>query len=83
MLRRNLPQKGSILGTSSPSVAEQGIWSGDEGIGGTWSCGDLELLGGGEVEEGGEEVVGVGVWGVVVSGVWADVGLLPADWEEL
>lgn len=64
MLRRNLPQKGSILGISSPSTVELGIWSGEEGIGGTWSCGDLELLGGGEVEEGGgggEEVVGVGV----------------------
>lgn len=32
-------------------------------MGGTWSCGGLELLGGGEVEEGGggEVVVGVGV----------------------
>lgn len=62
MLRLSLPQNGSILGTSSPSAVEQGLWSGDEGMGGTWSCGDLELLGGGEVEEGGgEEVVGVGV----------------------
>lgn len=63
MLRLSLPQKGSIRGTSSPSAVEQGLWSGDEGMGGTWSCGGLELLGGGEVEEGGggEEVVGVGV----------------------
>lgn len=83
MLRRSFPQKGSILGTSSPSAVEQGLWSGDEGMGGTWSCVGLELLGGGEVEEGGgggEEVVGVGVCGV---GVWADVGLLPAEWEVL
>lgn len=62
MLRRSLPQKGSILGNSSPSAVGQGLWSGDEGMGGTCSCGDLELLGGGEVEEGGgEDVIGVGV----------------------
>lgn len=79
MLRLSLPQNGSILGTSSPSAVKQRLRSGDEGIGGTWSCGGFELLGGGEVEEGGGEVVvGVGVWGV-----WADVGLLAADWEVL
>ena len=53
-------------------------------MGGAWSCGDLQLFGGGEVEEGGgggEEAVGVGVRGVGVCGVWADVGLLAADWE--
>lgn len=85
MLLLSLPQNGSILGTSSPSAVEQGLWSRDEGMGGTWSCGGLELLGGGEVEEGGggEVVVGVGVWGVGVRGVWADVGLLAADWEVL
>ncbi len=84
MLRLNLPQKGSILGNSSPSAAEQGLWSGDGGMEGAWSCSGLELLGGGEVEEGGgEELVGVGVWGVGVWGVWADVGLLAADWEAL
>lgn len=79
MLRLSLPQNGSILGSSSPSAVKQGLRSGDEGMGGTWSCGGLELLGGGEVEGvGGEVVVGVGVWGV-----WADVGLLVADWEVL
>lgn len=53
-------------------------------MGGAWSCGDLELFGGGEVEDGGgEHVVGVGVWGVGVCGVWADVGLLAADWDVL
>lgn len=86
MLRRCFPQKGSILGTSSPSAVGPGHWSGNEGMGGAWSCGDLELLGGGEVEEGGgggEEVVGVGVWGVGVWGLWADVGLLAADWDVL
>lgn len=64
MLRLSLPQNGSILGTSSPSAVEQGLWSGEDGMGGAWSCGVLALLGGGEVEErgrGGEEVVGVGV----------------------
>lgn len=79
MLRLSLPQKGSILGSSSPSAFKQGLRSGDEGVGETWSCGGLELLGGGEVEGGGGDVVvGVGVWGV-----WADVGLLVADWEVL
>lgn len=75
MLRRSLPQNGSILGSSSPSVVEQGLWSGDDGVVGVWSCGSLELLlGGGEVEEGGgEDDVGV----------CPDVGLLAADWEEL
>lgn len=53
-------------------MAEQGIWSGEEGTGEPWSWGDLELLAGGEVQEGGGsggggggggggEVVGVGV----------------------
>lgn len=87
MLRLSFPQKGSILWTSSPSAV--GLWSGDEGMGGTWSWGVLELLGGGEIDEegreggGGEEAVGVGVWGVGVRGVWADVGLLAADWDML
>lgn len=76
MLRLSLPQNGSFLGASSPSAVEQGLCSGDEGMGGTWSCSGFELLGVGEVEEGGEVVVGVGV-----RGVWADVGLLVADWE--
>lgn len=84
MLLRSFPQKGSIFGTSSPSAAGHGLCSGEDGVRGVWSCGDLGLLGGGEVEEnGGEVVVGVGVWGVGVWGVWADVGLLPAEWEEL
>lgn len=86
MLRLILPQNGSILGTSSPSAVEQGLWSGDVGVAGDWSCSGFELLGGGEVEEGGrggEVAVGVGVWGVGVWGVWADVGLLVADWEVL
>lgn len=75
MLRLSLPQKGSFLGTSSPSAVEQGLRSGDEGMAGTWSCGDLQAVG--EVVEGvgGEVAVGVGVWGVC-----ADVGLLVADW---
>lgn len=34
-------------------------------------------------EEGGEDAVGVGVCGVGVWGVLADVGLLAADWEAL
>lgn len=69
MLRLSLPQNGSIFGTSSPSVVEQGLWSGEVGMGGACSCGGFELFSGGEVEEGGgggEEVVGVGVWGVGV-----------------
>lgn len=78
MLRLSLPQNWSILGTSSPSAVKQGLRSGDEGMGEPCSCGDLALLGGGEVEGGGEVVVGVGVWGVC-----ADVGLLVADWEVL
>lgn len=63
MLRLSLPQKGSILGISSPSADEQGLWSGDEGMGGTCSCSGLLLLGGGEVDDGGggEVAVGVGV----------------------
>lgn len=71
MLRLSLPQKGSILGSSSPSATEQGLRSGDEGMGGACcSCGE-------QVEgSGGEVVVGVGVWGA-----WADVGLLVADWD--
>lgn len=74
MLRRSLPPNGSILGSSSPSVVEQGLWSGDNGEVSAWSCGSLELLGGGEVEDGGgEDDVGV----------CPDVGLLAADWEEL
>lgn len=73
MLRLSLPQKGSILGSSSPSATEQGLRSGDEGMGGACcSCGE-EVEGGGR---GGEVAVGVGVWGV-----WADVGLLVADWD--
>lgn len=66
MLRLSLPQNGSILGSSSPSAAEQGLGSGDEGMGGACcSCGVFALLGGGEVEGGGGDVVvGVGVWGV-------------------
>lgn len=76
MLRLSFPPKGSILGSSSASEFRQGHRSGDEAC----SCGDLEQLGGGEVEGGGggEVVVGVGVWGV-----WADVGLLAADWDAL
>lgn len=79
MLRLSFPQNGSILGTSSASEARQGLKSGDERMGEACSCGDLEQLGGGEVEGGGGDVaVDVGVWGV-----WADVGLLVADWETL
>lgn len=71
MLRRILPQKGSTLGGSSPSALGLVLWSGDDGIGGIWSCGSLPLLGGGEVEEGGgeETVLRGGVWGVGVWGV--------------
>lgn len=79
MLRLSLPQNGSILGSSSASGFAQGLRSGDERTGEASSCGDLEQLGGGEVEGGGGEVVvDVGVWGV-----WADVGLLVADWDAL
>lgn len=79
MLRLSLPQNGSILGSSSASGFRQGLRSGDDRTGEACSCGDLEQLGGGEVEGGGGEVaVGVGVWGV-----WADVGLLVADWDTL
>lgn len=79
MLRLSLPQNGSILGGSSASELAQGLRSGEERTGEACSCGDLEQLGGGEVEGGGGEVVvDVGVWGV-----WADVGLLVADWEAL
>lgn len=48
-----------------------GVCSGDEGVGGTWSCSGKVQEGGGG---GGEEVVGVGV-----CGVWTDVGLPAAD----
>lgn len=80
MLRLSLPQNGSILGSSSPSAAEEGLRSGDEGMGGACcSCGVFVLFGGGEAEGGGGDVVvGVGVWGV-----WAEVGLLVVDWEWL
>lgn len=62
MLLRSLPQKGSIFWASSPSVVGHGLWSGEEGLVAVWSCGGLELFGGGEVEEeGGEDAVGVGV----------------------
>lgn len=61
MLRRSFPQKGSILGTSSPSVVEEGLCSGDDGVGGACSCCALPLFGGGEVEEGGDGEVAVGV----------------------
>lgn len=82
MLRLSFPQKGSIRRASSPSAAGMGLWSGEEGVRG--SCDGLQLFGGGEVEEeGGEVAVGVGVWGVGVWGVWAEVGLLAADWELL
>lgn len=76
MLRLSLPQNGSILGSSSASGFAQGLRSGDERTGEASSCGDLEQLGGGEVEGGGGEVV-------VDVGVWADVGLLVADWDAL
>lgn len=66
------------MGSSSASAFAQGLRSGDERTGEACSCGDLEQLGGGEVEGGGEVAVGVGVWGV-----WADVGLLVADWDAL
>lgn len=63
ILRRSLPQKGSTLGTSSPSALGLVLCSGDDGMGGTWSCGSLPLLWGGEVEEdgGGETALRVGV----------------------
>ncbi|TNN47380.1 hypothetical protein EYF80_042432 [Liparis tanakae] len=76
----SLPENGSTFGTSSPSADEQGLWSGEEGMGGTWSCGGFELLGGGEVDEGGG---GGGGGGDEAWGVWADVGLLAADWDVL
>lgn len=79
MLRLSLLPNGSILGSSSTSEVRQGLKSGDESTGETCSCGILEQLGGGEVEGGGGDVaVDVGVWGV-----WADVGLLVADWAAL
>lgn len=58
MLRLSLPENGSILGNSSPSAVRLGLRSGDEGMGGTGSCGGVVDGGGGEV------AVGVGVWGV-------------------
>lgn len=83
MLRLSFPQKGSILGSSSASDVREGLKSGDERTGEACSCGDLEQLGGGEAEGrggggGGEVAVDVGV-----CGVWAEVGLLVADWGEL